>query len=463
MTMLPAPHQGEHARANIHKGLPAPHQGEHFKANIHKGLKRHLMAGGLAAVILVFGLGGMAATIDFAGAVTAGGRLVVDSSVKKVQHQEGGTVAEIDVKEGDRVKAGQVLLRLDPTAASANLAIITKGIDEGLARRARLEAERDGAETITFPPELLARADDPDVAKSIALEKSSFEVRRSAREGQREQLEKQIAELREQIVGLKAQEDATRQMIALTKDELGGLLTLKAKELVSIDRLASSQRQEAQLEGQLGQIVSNTGQVGAEIARAEVQILQVDQDMRSDVAKELSEVAGKLNELAQRKIAAQDQLAKLVIKSPQDGTVYQLGVHTIGGVVGAGEPIMMVVPENDKLVVEAKVDPGQVDRLHLQLPASLRFTTLGGRTTPEFEGVVENISPDVVVDQRTGAGYYTVRVTLPAEAVKEVHKLGVELVPGIPVEVFITTDKRTVLSYLVKPLADQVMHTFRER
>ena len=426
-------------------------------------MRRHLLTGGLAAVLLVFGLGGMAATIDFAGAVTASGRLVVDSSVKKVQHQEGGTVAEIDVKEGDQVKAGQVLIRLDHTAAAANLGIITKGIDEGLARRARLEAERDGASSIVFPPELMARAGEPEIAKLIALETGAFELRLTAREGQRNQLEKQIAELRQQLEGLKAQEDATRRMMALTHEEVTGLLKLKEQDLVSIDRLASSQRQEAQLEGQLGQVLANTGQTGAEIARAELQILQVDQDMRTEVAKELSEVDAKLNELAERKIAAKDQLAKLEIRAPQDGTVYQLSVHTIGGVIAAGEPIMLVVPENDKLIVEAQVDPGQVDRLHVQLPASLRFTTLGGRTTPEFEGVVENISPDIVVDQRTGAGYYTVRVTLPREAAAEVAELGVALVPGIPVEVFIATDKRTVLSYLVKPLADQVMHTFRER
>ena len=444
--------------------LPAPGEGDHVRASLRQGLRRHLLAGGLAAVLLVFGLGGMAATIDFAGAVTASGRLVVDSSVKKVQHQEGGTVAEIDVKEGDEVKAGQVLIRLDHTAAAANLGIITKGIDEGLARRARLEAERDGATTIVFPPELLARASsDPEIAKLIALETGAFELRRTAREGQRNQLEKQIAELREQLEGLKAQESATRRMMALTAEEVTGLLKLKEQDLVTIDRLASSQRQAAQLEGQLGQVVSNSGQTGAQIARAELQILQVDQDMRTEVAKELSEVDAKLNELAEREIAAKDQLSKLEIRAPQDGTVYQLAVHTVGGVIAAGEPIMLVVPENDKLNVEARVDPGQVDRLHVQLPAALRFTTLGGRTTPEFEGVVENISPDIVVDQRSGAGYYTVRVSLPKEAAAEVAKLGVALVPGIPVEVFIATDKRTVLSYLVKPLADQVMHTFRER
>ena len=443
--------------------LPAPGEGEHVRAGLRKGLRRHLLTGGLAAVLLVFGLGGMAATIDFAGAVTASGRLVVDSSVKKVQHQEGGTVAEIDVKEGDQVKAGQVLIRLDHTAAAANLGIITKGIDEGLARRARLEAEREGASSIVFPPELMARAGEPEIAKLIALETGAFELRLTAREGQRNQLEKQIAELRQQLEGLKAQEDATRRMMALTHEEVTGLLKLKEQDLVSIDRLASSQRQEAQLEGQLGQVLANSGQTGAQIARAELQILQVDQDMRTEVAKELSEVDAKLNELAEREIAAKDQLSKLEIRAPQDGTVYQLAVHTIGGVIAAGEPIMLVVPENDKLNVEARVDPGQVDRLHVQLPASLRFTTLGGRTTPEFEGVVENISPDIVVDQRSGAGYYTVRVSLPREAAAEVAELGVALVPGIPVEVFIATDKRTVLSYLVKPLADQVMHTFRER
>jgi HlyD family secretion protein len=428
-------------------------------AHIRSGIRWHLAVGGLAFLAIVFGLGGMAATIDFAGAIVTQGRLVVDSSVKKVQHVTGGTVAEIKVKDGDRVTAGELLIRLDATLAEANLGIYTKGIDEIMVRRARLQAERDGLDSLTFPEDLVARAGEPVVAELIKMETTQFESRRAARDGQKDQLRKKIAELEQQTTGIRSEQDAIVRQSKFTKDELVGLKSL-SKDLVPIDRMSSVERQDAQYDGQLGQLIAEAGQAGAEIAQAELQILQVDADMKSDVAKQLSEDESKLNEMAEHKIAAEDQLQKLEIRAPQDGTVYQLAVHGVGSVVGAGEPIMLIVPRNDVLVVEGRIEPNEVDRVHVGSEAGLRFTSLGSRTTPEFTGKVETVSPDIVVDQRTGAGYYVARVSLPPEAMA---KLGEKLVPGMPVEVLIATDKRTVLSYLVRPLGDQLMHTFRER
>ena len=199
---------------------------------------------------------------------------------------------------------------------------------------------------------------------------------------------------------------------------------------------------------------------GAEVARAELQILQIDQDVRSEISRELADAGSKINELTERKIAAEDQLKRLDIRAPISGTVYQVAVHTVGGVIARGEQIMLVVPEKDLLVVEAPVKPREVDRVHPQQEAVLRFTGFGSRNTPEYEGKVETVSPDVVIDERTGQGYYRVRVTVPQKALDD---LGAKLVPGMPVEVFISTGDRTVLSYLVRPLGDQIMHTFRER
>jgi len=439
--------------------ITIPQSSQASLAHIRSGMRWHLAVGGLAFLAIVFGLGGMAATIDFAGAIVTQGRLVVDSSVKKVQHVTGGTVAEIKVKDGDQVKAGDLLIRLDPTLAAANLAIYSKGIDEIMVRRARLQAERDGLDKITFPDDILARASEPAIAELTKMETSQFESRHVAREGQKNQLSKKIAELEQQTTGIQAEEDAIKRQSKFTKEELAGLHRL-SKDLVPIDRMSSVERQDAQYDGQLGQLIAEAGQAGAEIAQAQLQILQVDEDMRTDVAKQLSEDESKLNEMAEHKIAAEDQLEKLDIRAPQDGTVYQLAVHGVGGVVGAGEPIMMIVPRNDVLVVEARIEPNDVDRVHVGSEAGLRFTSLGSRTTPEFTGKVATISPDIVVDQRTGAGYYVARVALPPEAMQ---KLGEKLVPGMPVEVLIATDKRTVLSYLVRPLGDQLMHTFRER
>jgi len=442
------------------KTITGTKQEHPHKTAIRSGLRRHLAVGGLAAAVLVLGLGGMAATIDFASAVVTGGRLVVSGNVKKVQHRDGGTVKEIDVKDGDRVKAGDLLIRLDPTLAGANLGIVTKGLDEALAHKARLEAERIGAASISFPRELLDRADVPGVAEILSIETHAFELRRAAREGQKEQLRKKISEFDQQLAGLKAQESAVRRQIASTSPEVEGLRTLREKDLVGTDRMADAERRAAQLDGQLGQIMSATGQIGAEIAQAELQILQVDQDMRSEVSRELADVGSNVNELTERKIAAEDQMQRQDIRAPISGTVYQLAVHTVGGVVSPGEPIMLIVPDDDLLVVEAQVSPNEVDRVYPDQEAILRFTAFGQRTTPEFKGTVDTVSPDVVVDQRTGHGYYIARIKLPKDAFDQ---FGPRFVPGMPVEVFISTGSRTVLSYLIKPLGDQIMHTFRER
>ncbi len=433
---------------------------DHHRRTIGSGISRHVTVGMLAVAVLVFGIGGLAAMIDFAGAVVGHGTLVVSGNVKKVQHQGGGTVAEILVREGDHVTAGQVLIRLDPTMAAANRGIVTKGLYEAMAQRARLEAERSGSTEINFPKELLDYADQPEVAEIIRIETNAFDAGVTARAGLKEQLRKKINELEQQLVGLGAQEDAVRRQIALAKEEVEGLRTLKGQDLVSIARITEAESRAAQLDGQLGQIIASIAQTGAEVAGAELQIIQVDQDARSKASELLADNTSRLNELSERKIAADDQFAKQTIVAPISGVVYQLTVHTIGGVINPGEDIMLVVPGNDQLIVEAQISPAQIDRVHGDQEAVLRFTSFGSRETPEFIGRVNTVSPDLIVDQRTGVSYYKARISMPQEALDE---LGEKFVPGMPVEVFIVTGDRTVLSYLTKPLTDQIMHTFRER
>ena len=444
------------------KALPSPDKPvTNHRAHIRSGITRHVAIGLLAVAALVFGIGGLAAMIDFAGAVVGHGTLVVSGNVKKVQHQSGGTVAEILVAEGDKVKAGDVLVRLDPTMAAANQGIVTKGLYDAMAQKVRLEAERSGATELLFPKELTAlAASDPQVAEVIRIETNAFEAGVLARAGQKDQLGKKINELEQQLVGLHAQEDAIRRQIALAKDEVEGLRTLRGQDLVSTQRITEAESRAAQLDGQLGQIIASIAQTGAEIAGAQLQIIQVEQDARSEASKQLTETSTRLNELFERKIAADDQLKKQTIVAPITGTVYQLSAHTVGGVVNPGEEIMLVVPENDELVVDAQISPAQIDRVHADQEAILRFTSFGSRDTPEYVGAVDTVSPDLITDQRTGMSYYKARIHLPKQAVEE---LGEKFVPGMPVEVFIVTGDRTVLSYLTKPLTDQIMHTFRER
>jgi HlyD family secretion protein len=424
-------------------------------------MRRHLVAAIVVVSVLVVGVGGWAATAVISGAVVASGSVVVDSNVKKVQHPTGGIVGELRVRDGDRVHAGDVVVRLDETVTRANLAIVTKGLGEMMARKARLESERDGLDTITFPAQLLAEADDPDRAAAMDSERKLFNLRKTARSGQKAQLRERVAQLGEEITGLAAQQNSKAKEIALIERELAGVRELWKQNLVQLTRLTALEREAARLDGERGQLVAASAQAKGKIAETALQILQIDQDIASDVAKELREVDGKIGELVERKVAAEDQLKRIDIRAPQDGTVFQLAVHTIGGVITAGDPIMLIVPEADNLSVEVKVNPQDIDQLQLNQKATLRFSAFNIRTTPEIEGVVTRISADTSTDQRTGQSYYTVRIAMPAD---QIERLGeVKLLPGMPVEAFMQTRDRTMLSYLIKPLHDQFLRAFREK
>lgn len=424
-------------------------------------IRRHLLVGAAVVFLLVGGFGGWAATIQLWGAVIAPGMVVVDSSVKKVQHPTGGVVGELRVRDGDYVKGGDILMRLDETQARANLAILTKGLDELAARQTRLEAEREGAETMSFPEVLMRRAHDPDVAKVIAGESKLFELRRSARAGQRAQLRERAAQLREEIEGLTGQAAAKRREIELIEKELVGVHELWRKNLVAITRVTALERDAARLAGDRGVLIASTAQAKGRIAEIELQIIQIDQDLRSEVAKELAEIRAKTSELVERKVAAEDQLKRIDIRAPQDGVVHQLSVFTIGGVVSAGEPIMLIVPNADDLTIEARVAPYDIDQLRVGQQATMRFSSFSQSTTPELNGLVTRVAADITQDTKTGVTYYTVRVSLPLEELARLD--GIKLVPGMPAEVFVQTKARTIISYLVKPIYDQIARTFREK
>jgi HlyD family secretion protein len=430
-------------------------------SSMRRSMRRHLVAAIVVVLVLVIGVGGWAATAVISGAVVASGSIVVDSNVKKVQHLTGGIVGELRVRDGDRVRAGDIVVRLDETVTRANLAIVTKGLDELTARKARLESERDGSDTIIFPAQLLAGAGDPDRAAAMDSERKLFTLRRTARNGQKAQLRERIAQFQEEISGLIAQQDSKAKEIALIERELAGVRELWKQNLVQLTRLTALEREAARLHGERGQLIAAAAQAKGKIAETTLQILQIDQDIASDVAKELREVDGKIGEFIERKVTAEDQLKRTDIRAPQDGTVFQLAVHTVGGVITAGDPIMLIVPDADNLSVEVKVNPQDIDQLQLNQKAILRFTAFNVRTTPEIEGTVTRISADTSTDQRTGQSYYTVRIAMAAD---QVERLGdVKLLPGMPVEAFVQTGDRTMFSYLMKPLHDQFVRAFREK
>lgn len=433
---------------------PAPH------ASARKSIRRHTLLGLSSALLLVGGLGGWAVVTELSGAVVAPGAVVVDSHVKKVQHPTGGVVGEILARDGDRVRAGDVVIRLDETVARANLAMVSKSLDELATRQSRLEAERDGLERVAVPAALKRRLNESELERLVLGEVRLFESRREARDGQKAQLKERVSQLQEQIDGLDLQAAAKADEIQLIQSELTGVEQLWRKNLVPITRVTALKREETRLRGERGQLISNVAQAKGRISETALQILQIDQDLRSEVSKELREVQAKVAELVERRVAAEDQLKRIDIRAPQDGFVHQSIVHTVGGVINAGEPLMMIVPEADELSIEVKVSPQDIDQLQPGLDTVLRLSAFNQRTTPELKGRVSLIAADLVTDQRSGVQYYPVRV---AFADGERDRLGaLKLVPGMPVEGFIQTGYRTVFSYLTKPIADNMTKAFRE-
>jgi HlyD family secretion protein len=427
--------------------------------NPDRSLRRHLLAGLTTLLVLGGGMGGWAATTDIASAVVATGLVVVDSHVKKVQHPTGGVVGEIRVREGDRVKAGDVVVRLDETVTRANLAVITKGLDELEARRGRLEAERDGLDRVRVRPDLAARAAEPEIRDLVSGEERLFGLRREARAGLKGQLRQRVEQLREQIGGQDLQARAKGDEIRLIQEELKGVESLYAKNLVPLNRVTALKREETRLKGEQGQLISGVAQAKGKISETELQILQIDQDLRSEVAKELREIGAKSSELAEKRIAAEDQLRRIDIRAPQDGVVHQLAVHTVGGVISPADALMLVVPQADDMAIEVKVAPQDIDQIRIGQDAVLRLSAFNQRTTPEITGRVSRVAADLVQDPKTGVSYYTARVATSPDELARLD--GLTLVPGMPVEAFIQTGERTALSYLAKPLSDQMSRAFK--
>jgi HlyD family secretion protein len=417
---------------------------------------------GISAVALFGGTIGLwAATSPMAGAVVAPGLFVIDSNLKKIQHQTGGIVAHLPVKEGDRVKAGDLVLRLDETVTKANLQIVVSQLDQLMARQARLEAERDGETKITYPAELLARANVPDIATTLAAESRLLDSRKSQREGQRSQLLKRVEQLREEISGISAQAKSREEQIQFLNRELVGVRDLFKRNLVPITRVMPLEREAANMAGQRGQFLASKAQAEGKIAETELQLLQLNIDLQTEVGKELREVQAKVSELLERKIAAEDQLKRVDIRSPIEGFVHQLTVHTVGGVISPAEPAMLIVPFNEELQIESRVAPTDIDQLFIGQKATVKVQAGNQRTTPEITGTVSRIAADITREQQTGAVYYTIRITTPQS---ERAKLGdLKILSGMQAETFLQTAERTPFQYLMKPLVDQFHRAFKER
>jgi HlyD family secretion protein len=428
---------------------------------VEAGVTRYIVGGLAVAFLLVGGLGVWAATTQIAGAIVAQGLVVVETNVKKVQHPTGGIVGDIYVKNGKQVKAGDLLLRLDETLTRVNLQMVTKQLDELAVREARLKAERDDAATFAVPDILLARTGESEIKEILKGEESLIRSRRESVTGQKSQLSERSLQLTKEAEGVAAQIDAKRKEIGLIADELEGLAVLEAKQLVTTTKVAALKREKARLEGELGQYEAAAAQTSGRKAEIALQIVRLEQEMRTEVVKELREVQSKIAELSERRIAAEDQLRRVDIRAPQSGVVHQLAVFNRGGVINPGEPILLIVPEGDRLVIEARVAPQDIDQLSIGQKTFIRFAAFDQQTTPEVMGEVISVSADLIRDQVTGESYFTARIAMPET---ELAKLGSnKLQPGIPADIQIKTQDRTALSYLMKPLSDQINKAFRGR
>jgi HlyD family type I secretion membrane fusion protein len=416
---------------------------------------------GFAVVFLMLGGFVIWATLaPLAEAVVAAGTVKVDSSRKQIQHLEGGIVKDILVRDGDRVKHGDILVRLDETRAAASVAILRDGLDEALAQEARLLAERDDLRGIIFHEALLARSGNPKVRGVLDSQRILWEARRAALEGEVQILEKQVAQLQEDILGYQGQIDARTKQLAFVHDELGSVRELQKKGLSGKQRLLELEREAADLEGDRAELKSRISATETEIAEKELQIFQVSKSFRQKVVDELKKVQAEINDFRERLNAAEHLYRQTEVRAPVDGVVVGSGVHTIGGVISPGGTLLELVPVDDKLIVEAKINPQDIDKLHSGLPVGIKLTAFNQRTTPELAGELRYISADVLQDPKSGIAYYVARIEVPEEQVKRLGDKALQ--PGMTAEVFIRTGERTMAEYLLQPLRDSFRRAWLE-
>jgi len=423
--------------------------------------RRLIGMGRLIILVFVVGFFGWAALAPLDSAVVAQGVVVVETHRKTIQHLEGGIVRDVLVRDGQSVHEGQMLVRLDDTQARTSLALLQGESDALLAEEARLDAQRDNRDQISFPAELLARKDDPKVAQAMAGEESTFAAQRDTLQKQIQILTQRSGENGTIIAGLKAEQASIEKQMALVDQETASVQELYTKGLSTLPRLLALQRQAADLSGQRGQIIEKISQVHMTSGENEMQAMNVRNQYMSDVVKELRDTQTKRFDLLDRLKAAQDVLARLSVRAPVSGKVVELSVHTNGAVVKPGDTLMEIVPERDALEVEAHVRPEDADNIQIGMPASVTFSAYQRRRLPALSGTVGNISADRIVDQRTGQAYFAVTVTVDRTPLKGYSDA--KIIPGLPVEVSLETGERTALGYFVEPITDVFRRGMREK
>lgn len=422
------------------------------------GLLNRTLLGLFIVGFLFIGIGGWGMTAQLAGAVIAPGQLVVDSNVKRVQHPTGGVVGDIRVRNGDKVAAGDILLTIDDRQTKAIAAINSSKIVQLENEKSRLIAERDGTKTMAFPVALNSK--DEAARRAFEEERRLLEARRSGWASQKARLRERIVQTRKEVEAIVAQRTAKEKEIALIRDELKMVDDLHKRQLANFVRLIGMKRELARFEGERGSLDAQIARAESSITEIELQVVELDQRVLADVQKQVREIDGQLAELTERKSASDEQVRRTELRAPVSGTVHELAAHTIGGVVRPGETIMTIVPEREALSVEVRIAPRDIDQVSVGQRAILRFSSLNKEQTPEAPGTVIHVGADLSREQGTGREYFVARIEVDQQAVA--RATDIKLTPGMPVDGFIETGKRTALSYLVKPFSDQFAKAFRE-
>ncbi|MCX7273713.1 MAG: HlyD family type I secretion periplasmic adaptor subunit [Burkholderiales bacterium] len=446
------------SRALVHPTGETPVSMVDFERQMHRS-RRRLLIGGLAILVLGFGgLGGWAALAPLKSATLAQGVVKVAGERKTVQHLEGGIVREILVRENESVQAGQVLVRLEDITTRARLAMLQAERDALTAELTRLESELAGRTRLAFPAELEDRRTDPVVARVLEGETQLFDSRRTSLAGQIDVFRQRQQQAQERIAGRMTELATVRTKLGYITEEIRGAESLLETGMYLKTRYYALKRAEADLDGDIGRLSADISETRALIGESDLQILNLRNQHRKDANDRLQDIRSRLRDVAERGEAAADALSRVEIVAPLAGRVIDLQVHTRGGVIRPGAPILDIVPTDERLVVQARIAPEDIDRVHQDLPAEVRFTAFNTRTTPVYPGVVTRVSADRLTDPVRGAPYYLAQIEinpgrLPALALQ----------PGMPAEVYIVTGERTALAYLTKPIREQIRRGMLER
>jgi HlyD family secretion protein len=426
-----------------------------------RSLKRHALVGVVVVVIAGGATGVWASVTQIAGAVVASGQVVTELAPQRIQHPEGGVVVQIAVRNEDHIEAGGLLLRLDDSYIARGLEIIEDQLDEALAKRARLMAESIGAAEVQLDEDVRSRLPSADFSRLIEMQQTLLDSRRTSNAGKASQLAQQIEQLRRGIAGNQAEKDALERRLALLNEHLNNIQDLNTKGLARGSDLNTLRQQVTQVEGGIGQAAAAIASAEASISERQLAISEVETNFRSLALDELQTTNQQIAELKVKQLAESERLSRLQVISPVSGVVHQSVIETVGGVAAAGETLMLIVPDGERLTIDARVSPLDVDKVSPGQSVEIRLSGLNARVAPEIYGTVRSLAPDLTRDPVSGVTYYLARIQVPQQ---ELDKLPdtFEIRAGMPAEVFILTGEKSVVSYLIKPLEDQIERAFRE-